>query len=250
MGCEVSNGRFTSKDIVIQYLPCGVAADHVQHLLFQASVTGGTFKLRVNGKETAAITYSDTAATLVSAINAALDAVTVAAGDIVASGAASTDITLTADVGLGWFTIEISNDSLTGNTSADPSVTTVITTQGSKLYTLSAQISKFDYEETIDTTEVTALSEYEATEIPTKSSMTFTLSLYQCTEDWNLAVRAGNRGIMYVYEKGKVSGEKYFAFWALFDKASVTFPDHDVVEAEISGKRQGAMVVPFHSIYP
>lgn len=247
--CQIDTGRFTSKDILIQYLPCGVAADHVQHLRFHADVSAGTFKLRVNGVETAAITFSATAATLISSINSELDLVTEAAGDLVTTGTVVTDLTITGDVGTGWFSIEVSDDSLTGNATADPNVTTDVTTQGSKLYTLSGQISKFDYEVTIDTTDVSAISEFEKTAIPVGETMSFDLSLYRANEDWNFAVKTGNRGILYVYEQGKVPGNRWFAFWALFDKASVSYPDHNIVEASVSGARQGAMVVPFDSVY-
>lgn len=245
--CTIANGRYTSKDIVIQYLPCGEANAHIQHLYFHADVDGGTFKLRVNGIETAAITFSGTPATDVAAINSALDAI-LTAGDIVATGTDQADFTLTASAN-GWYTILISDDSLTGNTSTDPNLTTEVTTQGSKLYTLSAQVSDFNYEVTVDTTEVTAISEYEMTEIPVKESMTFDLSLFDATEDWKPAVQPGYRGIMSVYPKGKVVGNPYFEFWALFSKAGVKYPDHDVVEASMSGVRQGAMVTPFDSVY-
>lgn len=248
--CTVASGRFTSKDILIQYLPCGVAAVHVQQLAFNSLVTAGTFKLRVNGNETAAITFSATIGTLLASINTALDNLpNLAPGAIVATGTLVTNITLTALAASGWYTIEISADALTGNTGADPNLTTLVTTQGSKLYTLSSQISKLDYEVTVDTVDVTAISEYAATEIPVKEMMTFDLSLFQATEDWQYAVAPGRRGIMYVYEQGKVIGQKYFAFWALFDKVSVSFPDHEVVEASMTGVRQGAMVIPFDSIY-
>lgn len=248
--CVVNSGRFTSKDIVIQYLPCGAEGNHVQELIFNA--TGGTFKLRVNGFETASITYNATVATFLTSINAALDALpNLDPADIVASGAASSHITLTAAADLGWFTIVVSTDALTGNLTADPNVSTHITTQGSKLYTLSAQVSKFDFEVSTDVVDATAISEYETTELPVKESMTFDLSLYKAREDWTMAVRSGKRGIMYVYEQGKVAdgAHEFFAFWALFDKVSVSFPDHELVEADMSGVRQGAMVVDFGSIY-
>jgi hypothetical protein len=249
MGCEVSSGRFTSKDILVQYLPCGAAASHVQKLTFQPSLTGGTFKLRVNGELTAAITYSDTGATLLTNINTALDALpSLANGDIVATGD-NLIVTLTA-IANKWYTIELVDISgLTGNTSSDPAVVTEVTTQGSKLYTLSGQVSSFDYEVTAETVDATAISEYAATEIPVKETMTFSLNVYKAEEDWRWAVRAGKRGILYVYETGKFVGRPYFAFYALFDKVSVSFPDHELVEAEMTGKRQGAMVVDFDSVY-
>lgn len=248
--CVIDNGRFTSKDILIQYLPCGEEGDHIQRLLFHDDVAAGTFKLRVNGHLTAAITFSDTEATLVTSINSALDALpNLAPADIVASTTGENTIVLTAAVDLGWFTILIEADLLTGNATVDPNVSTVIDVQGSKLYTLSAQTSKFDYEVSVDTVDVTAISENATTEIPVKESMSFNLSLFKTTEDWNIAVAPARRGIMYVYEEGKIAGNKYFAFWSLFDKNSVTFPDHEVVEAEMSGVRQGEMVIPFDSFY-
>lgn len=249
--CTIDNGRFTSKDILIQYLPCGAVGDHVQVLGFHAGVSAGTFKLRVNGYETAAITFSATIATLLTSINAALDALpNLGAGDITATGTLVTAVTLTSDPGLGYFKIDISDMSaLTGNTSDEPNISSEVTTQGSKLYTLSAQISKFSYEVTVDVVDVTAISENEVTEIPVKEKMTFDLSLFRATEDWNVAVQPGLRGIIYVYEQGKFTGRKWFAFWALFDKASISFPDHEVVEADMSGVRQGAMVIPFDSVY-
>lgn len=247
MSCEIASGRFTSKDVVIEYLPCGEANDHVQKLIFPASVSGGTFKLRVNGIETVAITYSDTPATLVSSINSALDTVA-GASALVASASVSTEVTITAADNL-WYTIVISNDSLTGNTSSDPSISTYVVTQGSKVYRISGDLSSFGYEVTADTVDVTGLSEYEGTEIPVKETMSFDVSVYKTPADWEHAIAAGRSGIMTVYEKGKIAGERYFAFRALFNKASVEFPDHEVVEGEMSGVRQGAMIIPFNSIY-
>lgn len=246
--CTVASGRFTSENILIQYLPCGVAAAHIQHLRFNSTVAGGSFKLRINGVLTAAITFNATVATLVSNINTAITAA-IGASQITATGTLVTDITLTSTPQKFW-EILVEADALTGNTTTDPNVTTDVTTQGSTLYTLSAQISKFNYEVTDDTVDVTAISEKNATEIPVKQSMTFDISLYAADESWNWAVRSGKRGILYVYPQGKVPGNKYFAFWALFDKYSESYPDHEVVEKEMSGVRQGDMVVPFDSFVP
>lgn len=249
--CDVQNGRFTSKDILIQYLPCGVEQEHIQHLRFHADVSAGTFKLRVNGELTAAITFSATIATLLTNINTALDALSnLEDGEIVATGASIADVTLTgADP--KFYLIVVEDDELTGNTSSDPNVTTDVTQQGAALVTLSAQVKTFSYELTTDTTEVTAISEYEVTEIPTKESMTFDIAIYSAEEDWLWSVQAGYRGIFYVYPSGKVNdgAHRYFAFWGLITKLSEDFPDHDVVEKSISGVRQGAMVIPLNSLY-
>lgn len=251
MSCEVSTGRFTSKDIEIQWLPCGVEQVHIQILRFHADVAGGTFKLRVNGELTANITFSDTEATLTASIQSALDALSnLAPSAIVVSSPGAEQQLLTGAADFFYY-ITVEDDALTGNATVDPNVTTEVTQQGAVLVSLAAQAKSFNYEETVDTTEVTAISEFETTEIPTKSSMTFDISVYSAEEDWLWSFTAGQRGLIYVYPTGKVNNgsNRYFAFWGLVTKLSEDFPDHDVVEKSVSGVRQGAMVIPFNSLY-
>lgn len=251
MSCTVDTGRYTSKDIVIQYLPCGVEQVHIQYLRFHPDVTAGTFKLRVNGELTADITFSATEATLFASINTALDALSnLAPGDIVAASPGADTFTLTGAAAF-FYHITVEADALTGNATADPNVTTEVTQQGAKWVTLSAQVKTFSYELTTDTTEVTAISEYEVTEIPTKESMTFDVSVYSAEEDWLWSFVNGARGLFAVYPTGKVNNgtNRYFQFWGLITKLSEDFPDHDVVEKSVSGVRQGAMVIPLNSLY-
>lgn len=244
----VNNGRYTTRDLLVKYLPCGVEAAHIQKLYFHDDVAAGTFKLVVNGNITAAITFSATAATLISSINAALDALpNLAAGAIVASGADVAAITLTANT-MVWYTIQIADDALTGNSSDEPNLTTEVTTQGSTWYTLSSQISKFSFEVTVDFVDMTGISEYEGTEEPVKENMTFSMSIFDADEAWKPAVRAGYSGLMAVYPRGNFPGRKYFQFIAVYDKAATDMPDHEKVTVDLSGKRQGAMVVDFDRV--
>lgn len=246
----INTDRFTSKDLLVQIRPCAdVDQVHIEVLSFHADVAAGTFKLRVNGELTAAITYNDTIATLLTNINTALDNLDgLAAGELEATGTLVSAVTITSDTEK-YYVISIEEDALTGNTSDEPNVSKVVTQQGTTLYTLSSQISAFGYEESVDTVEVTAISEYEATEIPVKSMMTWNASVFEANEAWKHAVFAGQSGLMYVYPRGKVVGRPYFVFRALIEKVGVEFPDHDVVEATFDGQRQGAMIVPFNSIY-
>ena len=206
--------RITSKDIVVEFLPGqgDVAAIHVEHLKFATGISAGSYKLRVNGKITGTITFSATIATHLTAINAALDAI-LGAGKIVATGASNADITLTADAN-GWYTIKQEAVALTGNSTTDPDITQVITTQGTILYRLSAELSEFSYEEKSDTVDVTAISEDEATEIPVKNSMTFSFNFYEARQSWPFLF-SGQSGVYYVYDEGKVTGKKYCAFRAV-----------------------------------
>ena len=53
--CDIRE-RMTSESIYIEYLPFSCdPATHIQHLYFDAAITGGSFKLAVNGNVTAAI---------------------------------------------------------------------------------------------------------------------------------------------------------------------------------------------------
>lgn len=241
--------RLTSKDLFIQFLPHGVANIHVQHLYFQADIDGGTFKLRVNGEETTDITMTGVVATDLIAINAALDALpNLTAGDIVATGTDIIDITLTAIVNF-WYTIQVSDDQLTGNTSADPNLQTKVTTQGSILITLSGEASQFSWEATIETTDVTPISQMERHEIPVASAANWDLSLYKANQIWAIQIYEGQWGYLYLYPEGKFVGKELYAMQALFDKVSESYPDHDSVEVEVSGSRQGAWIIPPHSVY-
>src|SRR5262245_40287690 len=95
--------------------------NQVDTLTIGGTPTGGTFKLAVNGIATAAITWSNVNATLLTAINAALDAI-LGAGQIVATAG-----TLTAGIGTilltysganvgrkSWPAATVANNSLTG----------------------------------------------------------------------------------------------------------------------------------------
>lgn len=240
--------RITSKDLVVEFLAGegDAAAIHVETLAFATGISAGTYKLRVNGKLTGSITFSATIATHLTAINAALDAI-LGAGKIVATGASNALITLTADAAL-WYTIVQEAVSLTGNSTTDPDITQHVTTQGTSLVRISTEISKLSYEEKSNTVDVTAISEEDATEIPVKNEMTFSMSIYEAQQHWPFLF-SSQTGIYYVYEQGKVTGKKYFVFRGVLDGVSKEYPDHEKVELKLSGKRQGAMIVDFDGIY-
>ncbi len=246
--------RFTSKDIHIDWLPCSDTGDgteqaHVQHLYFHDDVTAGTFKLRVNGNLTAAITYSSTIATFLASINSALDALpNLAVGDIVATGASDADITLTGADPF-YYEIYVEDDALTGNATSDPNVQTRVTTQGCVTVRISSEISEFSFEGSVETVDVTAISEYERLEIPVAEAVSFDMSIFKTNSNWELSVKQGVSGILTVYPKGKVVGNEVFAFRALIDKVSESYPDHDIVEKQVTGVRQGAWVIRPNSVY-
>lgn len=250
--------RITSKDIYIECMPLSdVAATHIQHLYFDSAVDGGTFKLWVNGEITTAITMTGTALTDVASINSALDALpNLTAGDIVASGSAITDITLTA-TGKGdyFFTILVKDEALTQSVpNSNEKLITEVTTQGSALVRLSADASAVDWSNEVETVDVTGISEYERIEIPVAEAVSGTLSLYKVKADATvvqaqLACKAGNWCIMHIYPEGKIVGKEIISFRALVDGFSEDYPDHEKVEQEVSFMRQGAWINEPSTIY-
>ncbi len=219
---------------------------HVQHLYFHADVSGGTFRLRVNGELTADITIVDTYATDEAAIQSALDALpSLSPSDIVVSGSALTDVTLTGAAN-GNYRIEIPEDylALTGNSTVNDDLTTEVTQIGGEWIALSADMSEFSYEETAETTDVTGLSELEQEVLVVKSNASFSLSLYEANQTWSPLIYAGVEGRMRVFNEGKVVGKKYLEMECLLETVSGNTPDHDVLEKEISGMRQGAWIAP------
>lgn len=124
----------TSRPISAAGAPsAGTSAVHT--LTTGGTITGGTFKLAFEGFTTEAITWSATDATLVAAIDAALEALpNIGAGDVTTA-----DSTLTSGIGDATITfggnlakkvvgvITVANNSLTGT---DPTVEVVETTPG------------------------------------------------------------------------------------------------------------------------
>jgi len=133
---------------------------HIAQFVFNDTLTGGTFRLRVNGEETADITFSDTEADLITAVDAALDALAgLDAGELAMTGTDLVDMTLTSNVNK-FYRIESVSDAeaLTGATTNDAHLTINTTQIGGDWIALSADMSEFSYEETSETTDVTGLS--------------------------------------------------------------------------------------------
>ncbi len=333
--------RITSENIRLEWLPGSIApAIHVQVLNIDAAVDGGTFKLRVNGEQTAIISavnliaaqgttftttfasdlinatshglaagtelvlnttaadlpdplvvdtvyyvinpnaddfqlsltvggaaidllddgtgthrYDTQVAAVVANVQAALDALpNLTADDITVTGSVLSAVTLTAtQKGNFFFRILISDDSLTQLiANVNVKIATTVTTQGSILAVLSAQATSFSWERSVEVVDVTAISEYDRTEIPTAEAVSFDLSLYKLetgSEDWVHSVYSGNNGVLTVYPEGKTVGKEIYQMQVLIESVGEDYPDHEKVEMEISGMRQGAFLIEPNSIY-
>lgn len=214
-------------------------------LAWDDALTGGTFRLRVNGELTADITFSATEATLITNVNAALDALSgLSAGELVLSGTDLVSMVLTSTANK-YYRLEspADYDAYTGG-GTDDDLTISVTQTGGDWIALSADMSEFSYEETSETTDVTGLSEVEQEVLVVKSNASFSLSLYEANQSWSPQIYSGIEGRMRVFNEGKVVGKKYLEMECLLETVSGSNPDHDVIEKEISGMRQGAWIAP------
>lgn len=236
--------RITSAGTYIEFKHGEGSADttHVQALNFQADISGGTFRLRVNGELTNDIAWTGTEATDVASINTALDALpSLEVGDLVCAGSDQTALTITG-ASNGFYRIMLDPDTqaLTGNTSADDDLITSVTTYGGVWIALSADTSEFNYEETAETVDVTGMSEEARQVVQVASTASISMSLYEANQAWASKIYSGVQGRVRVFNEGKVAGKKYLEAYVIIETVSGNNPDHDVIEKELSGMRQGA----------
>lgn len=241
--------RLTSKDIYIEFLPGCKEQPHIQRLDINAAVTGGTFRLRVNGDLTADIAVSGTIATDITTIQSALDALpTLDTGELTVAGTEQTAITLTGSNNK-WYTVIIENDAMTGNSSSDPNAITYVQQQGAITFVISSEATKFSWKQSVDTVDTTAISDYAKSAMPVSESVTFDLTVYKSKVPEMRLLFPGQQGILTIYPEGKISGNEYWAMRVLLEEGGEDFGDHEVVTGNVTGMRQGGFIIPPGSIY-
>ena len=247
--------RITSKDIQVDVTPVGVeGSPTVVRFYFTAKTAAaitGTFRIWVNGTLTAAVTHSTTPATLATNIAAALNHASVLGAAAVAAADSVTDpgnveVTLAAN---GYYRFEVLTTQDDGDDTLNATCRVYVVTQGTQTYRVDSQASSFMMEESVALVDMTALSEYDTVEVDVGASATWELNLYEALQDYTHIFYKGSRLVIAVYETGKVVGSKYCVLQGLVDGVSKDFPNKEKVEINISGVRQGKMVVPFNTIY-
>lgn len=247
--------RITSANMVVEFQPAlhplyraGSYAgyDEEQNHVVVLALNGaasGTFRLVVNGYRTAPITASATLAA--TAVQSALEALpNVGTGDLTVTGSAGGAFTITAAAALENEFLIIDVVDKTGAASA---VSISVTSQGSKWYRLDAEMSGLSYSSTIDTVDVTGMSEKARRHSSTVSDATFDLTLYEALREYRFMLVAGVEGYLRVFEDGKEINKRYFAWQTMFSDDATDFKAFDKVEISISGRRQGVDIAPVGS---
>lgn len=228
--------RITSKNLVVELLPNHAAGTHVQALTVPTDNSSGSFKVRVNGYISAAINFSGIST---GSIDTAIQATTEGAN--LTAGGSAPNFTLTSSDNV-YYTFQIEDD--TGNGTA---ASTAVTTQGAGVLTLNTEANSFSYAETQESTDVSPINADSRIHLPTVKDATWEISLYEALQSYRHIVKPGLEGELTVYEAGKGSGLRYFVWNVLILEASNTMNQFEKVELDVSGRRQGAEVVPVGS---
>jgi hypothetical protein len=246
--CSPSTMFITTKDMRIDWLPCGAEDTHEETLIIRG--TGGTFKLWVNGHVTTDITVTATPATVVSSIQTALDALPNLEDDeLVVSGTALDEISIDGSSDK-FYRILVKDVAITGNTTNDPDIENIVVVQGSKAITFSAALSQFSWRVSITDTDVTPSSDYAMTSLPTGEEVTWDATMRKVTSSaYSYEVEPSVIGLLTVYPEGKYEGKEFFQMWTYINEFSTSGPAREKLEISMSGKRQGDWVWPQGSIY-
>ena len=241
--------RLTSDTLYIEFTPFGSPSPLEAKLNFNSAVTGGTFKLEVNGEKTANITFNATPATFVTSIDTALDALpNLAAGAIESSATVSTLVDLDS-IANEFYYVRVTDIALIPATVVSPVILSFVS-QGSKTVELTAQASSFETGKDITMIDVTALSDYAVREIPSKESLSFSISLFDGDPEIKKLLNYQKLwGSFYIYKEGKVVGKTFEAFNAHVSSITCTYPDHEKLEINIDGARFGDYITPPETVF-
>jgi len=241
--------RLTSDTLYIEFTPFGLPSPIEAQLNFNSGVTGGTFKLEVNGEKTANITFNATAATFVTSINTALDALlNLAAGEIVSSATVSTLVDLDS-ITNEFYYVRVTDIALIPATVVTPVVLSFVK-QGSKTIVFSSEASSFETSTDITMIDVTALSDYAVKEIPSKEAVSFSISLFDGNPEIKKLLNYKKLwGRFSIYKEGKVVGKTFEVFDAHVSSITATYPDHEKLEINVDGARFGDYITPPQTVY-
>lgn len=113
---------------------------------------------------------------------------------------------------------------------------------------LTSDFTVFEFNLSRDTTEAAAGNETVKYPKGTLEGMDWSVSLYDADQAYIPDIQTGERGLLTVYKEGIGSGLPYFSFNTEIFGFSESLPFNDLLEIEVSGERQGAMVADFGSV--
>jgi hypothetical protein len=254
MSCE-TNTPLASRNSYIEFTPCGDSAASTVVLLdftqTGTSAISGSFRLWVNGKVTAPITYSATVATLATSVASALTAA-IGSGIFTAAadGTETTKVAITA-AATGYHDIRAIIKSDAGVTTLTNGTLSVrYRTRGTQTYIITPDLMNFSLSRESTLEDVSPLSATSTTQMLVGTEATFELGMYYRKANALPAIfTTGLEGTLGVWLDNKVVGSPYFIASIMITSLEIPVEMKGKIEVTMSGSVQGDFIVPVGSFY-
>lgn len=116
---------------------------------------------------------------------------------------------------------------------------------------LTGSFTSFSMDRSTDMADITGGNVTVRSHLPTIESLTFQVTFMDELDLTAYAeIKPQATGRVFVYPKGKTTGQPMLAFDAIIESFNHSFPFDDKVEIDISGTRTGAMVSDIGSTVP
>lgn len=108
--------------------------------------------------------------------------------------------------------------------------------------------TKFSFDRKLDTADATAGNDQERTAVGTIETLDWTLTTFDANQAWLDEVQPRAFGLLEYMKEGVGVGRPILSFNTLITGCKVDSPFDDMLEMEITGVRQGAMVQDVGSV--
>jgi len=115
---------------------------------------------------------------------------------------------------------------------------------------LTSDFTTFSFNRQFDTVDVTAGNETTRFPKTTIEAADFSIMFFDANQTYAADILPGATGKLSVYPEGKTTGLPTFSFNCVLTQYSEDFPFDGVLEIDISGERQGAMIDEIGSTVP
>ena len=121
------------------------------------------------------------------------------------------------------------------------------TPDGGVAVQLEADYTAFNFDRSIDLVDATAGNETTRYQKGTIEGMEFTITFFDAGQSYKADLLPGQLGVLNVQPEGTGSGLEEFEFNAIISSYTEDFPFDGLLEIEVSGERQGDMLIEFGS---
>lgn len=239
--------RVASSNVVVKFRPGlhlpASAGTHIQKLIFDTSVTAGSYKLWVNGEITSQINFTTGGSTHANAIDTALDNLA-AAFTVTVNKISDYEFDITVSPSNTFLHFEVVDMNLTGG-----KMFSKIKSYGGETFTLSAAASSAEVFDEVETQDKTTIGQFHRSSFVTAQNGSVRIDLFDAKDTWEYALYPGNEGLLLIYEEGEVIDTKMVGVYVIIRTYTKSYPRQGVYEISIECDKQGAYAYPPGTLY-